>query len=121
VFAGTIICLVAGLAGGLFLTIRFLPPLAHTDEGVIATWLVRVLLGLGTAWTVVQIYLAIHAYAVFQPQGAFGVYARSEILTHAVESILMPGAIVVGLAAVVFLLAPTEAEPEDQTRGPVQA
>ena len=112
--AGTIISLVLGLAGGLFLAVRFLPPLAPTREGIIATGLVRLLFAFAVSWTCVQIYLAVHAYAVFQPQGAFGVYERSEILTHAVESILMPGAVLVGLAAVVFLLAPTETQPDDR-------
>ncbi len=115
VFALTIISLLVGLGAGLYLTIGFLPALAATFEGTLATWLVRVLVALAASWTCVQIYLAIHAYAIGVPPGIYATYERSEILTHAVESILMPAAVLVALAAVVFLLAPAGGPPEGRS------
>ena len=111
-FALTIVSLVAGFVAGLALAFRFLPPLATTQEGTLVKWLVRLLLALALSWTCVQIYLAIHAYANGVPPGIYSAYERSGILTRAVESILMPAAILVGVAAIVFLLAPAVSAPD---------
>lgn len=109
-FAITITSLVVGFAIGVLLAWRFLPPLATTREGVLATWLVRILFGLGISWSCLQVYYAIHSYVSLTSREAIlGLgESRSDILSRAVSSILMPGALLVGLSAAIFLLAPTD-------------
>ena len=95
----------------MYLAARFLPPLAETREGAIATWVVRVLFGGAVAWAALQIYFMIHAYATYghreQPFPLAG-SDKTEILTSTVESILLLGGLLVGAASVVYLLGPTE-------------
>jgi hypothetical protein len=105
VFALTIATLVLGLAAGIYVSARFLPPLAKTREGAIATWTVRVLIGCATAWAAVSIYDMIHAYATdVSREGGFPASLdKSEILKSAVESIFL-----IGSAGIIYLLAPAE-------------
>jgi hypothetical protein len=110
-FALTIATLVLGFVAGVYLSARFLPPLAGSREGVLMTWTVRVLVGSAVAWAAVTIYDMIHAYAV-HAAGEVGVHLtgidKAEVLKSTVGSILVPDALLVGFAAVIYLLAPTD-------------
>ncbi|HXD53906.1 MAG TPA: hypothetical protein VN618_04055 [Solirubrobacteraceae bacterium] len=117
-FGPTIACLVLGLAAGMWSAARYLPPRAQTEEGVIATWLVRGLIGCALAWAAVQIYFAIHAYANLHSDGTFPRLgaSRTEILSETVQSILLLDGLLIGVAAVVHLLT-----PRVPSRGPTSA
>jgi hypothetical protein len=107
-FGPTIACLVLGLAAGIWSARRYLPALAPTREGTIASWVVRCLFGCAVAWAALQIYLAVHAYANLHSDEFFPHSSdnRSEILIEMVQSILLQGGLLLGSAAVVYLLAP---------------
>jgi hypothetical protein len=109
-FVLTIASLLVGLAGGVYLAASYLPPLAQTREGAIATWVVRILFGCAVAWTCLQIYSTVHAFVYlghFEGVGG-AIERRSNILTDAVQSVLLLGSLLVGSASIVYLLAPTE-------------
>jgi hypothetical protein len=114
VFALTIASLVLGLAGGVYAAIRFLPPLASTREGTMATWVVRLLFGCAVAWTAQEIYVAVHQYAYLGSDTGLGSIGstRAEILKSTVESTLLLGSLLVGSASIVYLLAPAD-EPHE--------
>jgi hypothetical protein len=107
-FGPTIACLVLGLAAGVWAAAHSLPPLADTREGLIATWLVRGLVGCALAWAAVQIYYTIHAYVNLHSNELFprSGQNRSEILSLTVQSILLLDGILIGAAAIIYLLAP---------------
>ena len=110
-FGLSIACLVVGAAGGVYLAARFLPPLASTQEGVIATWIVRVFFAGAVAWIAVQLYFMIHAYANLHREGAgFPLPGddKSQILTSTLQTILLYGGLLVGAASIIYLLAPTD-------------
>jgi hypothetical protein len=126
VFGLSIACLAVGAAGGAYLAARFLPPLAQTREGVIATWVVRVLFGSAAGWIALQVYFMIYAYANYghREPGSIPIptTGKTEILTSTVQSILGLGGLLVGSASVVYLLAPTESpttEPSVSEHAPV--
>jgi hypothetical protein len=52
----TVASLVLGFATGTYIAFRFLPPLADTNEGLIATWIVRLLFGCALAWACSEVY-----------------------------------------------------------------
>ena len=111
-FGLSIACLAVGTASGVYLAVRFLPPLARTREGVIAAWVVRVLFGSAVGWIALQIYFMIYAYANYghREPGSIPIptTGKTAILTSTVESILLIGSLLVGSASIVYLLAPTE-------------
>jgi hypothetical protein len=109
-FPLTIASLVVGLGGGVYLAAAFLPPLARTREGAIATWIVRVLFGCAVAWTCFEIYSTVHAYVNLGHTESIRSLGerRSEILTGMVQSVLLLGSLLVGSASIVYLLAPTD-------------
>jgi hypothetical protein len=110
VFALTITTLVLGFAAGMYAAISYLPPLAETREGVITTWTVRALIACATAWTAVEIYDLIHAYATFTFQ--LGNITRAELLNETVHSIFTLSGLLIAAAAIVYLLAPADDGPE---------
>jgi hypothetical protein len=122
VFGLSIACLVVGAAGGGYLAARFLPPLARTTEGVIATWVVRVLFAGAVAWTALQLYFMIYGYVNLHHEGGFPARIsgdKTEILTGTVQQILLYGAILVGSASIIYLLAPTDdADERPVSQGP---
>ncbi len=118
-FGLSIACLVVGAAGGGYLAARFLPPLAQTREGVIATWVVRTLFAGAVAWTALQLYFMIYGYVNLHHEAGFPARIsgdKTEILTGTVQSILLYSAILVGSASVIYLLAPTDGA-EDRPAG----
>ncbi len=116
-FGLSIACLVVGAVGGGYLAARLLPPLASTREGVIATWIVRVLFGGAVAWIALQFYFMIHGYATSHRDEGFSFDGdNTEILVNAVQQILLYGALLVGSASVIYLLAPTD-DAEDRPLG----
>jgi hypothetical protein len=118
VFALTITMLVLGLGAGLYAAARFLPPLAETREGAIATWTVRALVGGATAWTALALYDLIHAYVTStQREGSMPVTIdKAEVLQTTVQSILLLDSLLIGAAGIIYLLAPT-----DDARDPSEA
>ncbi len=126
-FGPTIACLVVGLAVGTWSAWRYLPPLAATREGAIAAWVVRGFFGCAVAWAAMQIYYAVHAYATLHPHGEFTRFEnRSEILTSTFQSIALLDGLLIGAAAVIYLLAPVQrqlrtAEPPGAASRPAQS
>jgi hypothetical protein len=83
--------LALGFTAGTYLAFRFLPPLADTREGLIATWIVRLLFGCAGAWACSELYYVVRAYVgLSRIDGSFQSLSeiRSNILTGAVKSIL---------------------------------
>jgi hypothetical protein len=110
VFALTIVTLVLGFAGGMYVSLRYLPPLAGTREGTIATWTVRLLVACAAAWTAVTIYDMVHEYATLSGPGhvEFLGSSKAGILRDTVQSILQLDGLLIGAAGIIYLLAPAE-------------
>jgi ABC-type xylose transport system permease subunit len=110
VFALTITTLVLGLAAGIFLAVRFLPPLADGRDGQIATWVVRVLIGCAVAWAAEQIYFGIHTYATgnIREAAESASFDKSSVLTGTVQSILLIDSLLIGFAGAIYLLGPPQ-------------
>ncbi len=118
-FALTITTLVIGLAAGVYLAIRFLPPLASTREGVVAEWTVRILIGCATGWAASTIYEAVHAYVYLHGNTLTPALSNddtTEILRSTVQNILLVDSLLIGFAGAIYLLAPLAA-PSAETSG----
>jgi hypothetical protein len=93
-------------AAGVYIAERFAPPLAATRTGLVARWTVDALTGAACAVIVLTLFLAVRV-ATENPYPGF---ARGDSIGSELATALWQGGLLVGLAAVVHLLAPA---PED--------
>lgn len=117
-FGLSIAFVIAGFLAGMYLVYRFAPPLAATREGVIASWIVRTLVGAAFGWTAFHLYLGIYAFVNYADNnnGVFPVPngSRTEILLAVMQPIFSLGGLLIAAATVICLLAPLgETETDD--------
>jgi hypothetical protein len=111
-----VVCLCAGVAGSA----RWLPPLAEGPVGGLSFFAVCGLLGAGLALVGLQISSIVEQ--LDRLGGGFGV-SKQAVLRSGLQELLLEAGLLLGLALVVYLLAPrdstsSESEPCPPTRQP---
>lgn len=109
-FGLSITFVIAGFLAGMYLVYRFVPPLAATREGVIASWVVRAFVGAAFGWTAFHLYLGIYAFVNYADNNN-GVFplpngSRTEILLAVMQPIFSLGGLLIAAATIIYLLAP---------------
>jgi hypothetical protein len=102
-----VLIFVATFAGGAMASARWLPPLALGRVGGLAFFAVCGLLGMSLALIGVHVYEIVRQLDQFAP--GLGV-KKQDVLATALETTLRDTGPVIGLAMVVYLLAPGEDE-----------
>jgi hypothetical protein len=93
-------------AGGAFAAARWLPPLAADRVGRLALVAVCVLLGVALALVALNVYETVRTLDRFS--AAFGGTTKADILAAGLVNLVTNGGPLLGLAAAVYLLAPSD-------------
>jgi predicted phage tail protein len=113
VVAIPIVIFVVCVSAGVFASSRWLPDLASGTIGGLAFFVVCGLLGASLGVVGVQIYSIVRQAEVFERVGG------SALVADGLSALLWQAGVLLGLAAVVYLLAPRERTPEEGAAGPV--
>lgn len=106
-----VLCALGGFAVGALLTFRYAPPLARTREGVVAAVVVCALVGAAVGLAAMNVYVTIVSIAHLPPSaGGNGPDASAELLRSLIVALATETAVLLGLATVVYLLAPDGGE-----------
>ena len=111
IFGVSLVLLLGGFGIGVHASWHFLPPLAPDRVGVIASWVVRVLIGLALGFALLQLYHLVNDLA-YVPVGE----SRAGVLIGNMLDLVQSSAPLLGFAAVTYLLAPVR---EDELVAPV--
>jgi predicted phage tail protein len=113
VVAIPIVIFVVCISAGVFAGSRWLPDLAGGTIGGLAFFVVCGLLGASLGVAGLQIY------SIVRQQELLGRLGSSAIVADGLSAILWQAGSLLGLAAVVYLLAPRAQTPEERAAGPV--
>lgn len=114
VVAVPIVIFVFCVSAGVFASSRWLPDLAGGTVGGLALFVVCGLLGASLGLVGLQIYSTVR-----QAEVLGRIAGSSTIVANGLSAILWQAGSLLGLAAVVYLLAPRAQRPEERAAGPV--
>jgi hypothetical protein len=107
IVAGVIVA--GGFLAGLAAARRFVPPLVPTREGRLAWWIVTILAGASAGVVVDQIWVGVRSLT--ETNGSdLQPHLHEEIVTSTLGSGLLQGGALLALGAIIYLLAPADAE-----------
>jgi hypothetical protein len=105
---------VVALGGGIVASTRVLPRLADDRVGRLSFWTVCLLLGIAVALVALDVYGTVRA---IDRVGGIGGTAKSDVLASGLSTILDHVGPVLGVAAAVYLLAPSGEPTADEQTG----
>ncbi|HUA11690.1 MAG TPA: hypothetical protein VMA83_06770 [Solirubrobacteraceae bacterium] len=108
-----LIVVVVCFAGGVWATLRWLPPLARGPAGTLAYYGVCVLAGGVLAIVGLEVWEVIHVLSTSEPRGE-GVFGRdkAEIVADALAQIFRDAGSLAALTLIAYLVAPKAKPPE---------
>jgi hypothetical protein len=103
-----LVVVIAGFVLGVYAGRRFVPPLAASIQGRIASWIVAALAGAAAGVTVDALWVAARTLTQVSGQPAGPIGLAEQVITSTAQQILLQAGALIALAAIVYLLGPTD-------------
>ncbi len=107
-----LIVVVACFAGGVWATMRWLPPLAEGPVGTLAYYGVCLLAGGALALVGLEVWEIIHALTSSEARGGLFGRAKTEVVAFGLADIFRDAGSLAALTLIAYLVAPKAKPPE---------